>query len=109
NAMCKHGGCVMGFEDCNGDPNDGCEAELDNDILNCGGCFNECPQPQHLPFRCAAGMCEPGDCDMDYADCDGDPFDGCEVSLQDDVNNCGKCGNLCVAPPHVLVTCEMGI
>lgn len=34
-------------------------------------------------------------CDSGFADCNGDPADGCEVDLHSDVDNCGSCGNTC--------------
>ncbi len=108
-SACLVGDCLPGFKDCNGDPMDGCEADLNSDPMNCGDCFNSCPQPPHLSYRCAMAMCEQGSCDAGFADCDGVPFDGCEVDLNGDVNNCGQCGNVCVAPPNVEVTCDMGV
>jgi hypothetical protein len=37
--------------------------------------------------------CQPG-----YADCDGNPANGCEVNTTDDANNCGACGHGCGVP-----------
>lgn len=55
---CTDGGCGFtcdaGFEDCNGDPADGCEIELANDPMNCGTCGNVC-----AGGSCAFGSCDP--------------------------------------------------
>jgi hypothetical protein len=32
-------------------------------------------------------------CNVGFADCDGNPANGCEVNTRTDVNNCGGCGN----------------
>lgn len=32
-------------------------------------------------------------CEVDYANCDNDPTNGCESNTQADVNHCGSCGN----------------
>jgi len=37
------------------------------------------------------------DCAPSTADCDRDHGNGCEVSLVDDANNCGRCGHECAA------------
>jgi hypothetical protein len=38
--------------------------------------------------------CLPGACDTGWADCDGNPENGCEASLLSD-DNCGVCGIVC--------------
>jgi hypothetical protein len=42
--------CVSGFDDCNGDPEDGCEVDLSSDTAHCGACRNACD-------TCARGSC----------------------------------------------------
>lgn len=39
---CDIAACVPGFDDCNGDGTDGCEIDLQNDRLHCGGCGDRC-------------------------------------------------------------------
>lgn len=39
---CVLGACMPGFENCNGMPMDGCEAQLSNDPLHCGACNRAC-------------------------------------------------------------------
>ncbi len=106
---CVVGSCLDGYMDCNGDSGDGCESQISTDIMNCGGCFNQCPMPPHLAYRCIDGMCMPGTCDPGYTDCNMDPGDGCEVNTDGDIHNCGKCGNECQAPPNIALTCDKGI
>ena len=43
--------CSSGFDDCNQDPTDGCEAALDVDASNCGSCDVVCTN------GCGAGEC----------------------------------------------------
>jgi hypothetical protein len=40
-------------------------------------------------------------CKGTYADCNGDPLDGCEVDTSSDLYNCGGCGQDCSNLPHV--------
>ncbi|MDW8247053.1 MAG: hypothetical protein RMJ84_10790, partial [Sandaracinaceae bacterium] len=57
-AFCEQGSCRFrceeGFVDCNGNPGDGCEAELARDDANCGMCGSSCRDGEH----CVDGQCE---------------------------------------------------
>jgi hypothetical protein len=90
--------CGPTFADCNGSAADGCEADLSSPS-SCGACGVVCPALPHAAAGCAAGACSIGACDPGFGDCDGDPANGCEASL--DVvpgsANCGACGVSC--PP----------
>ncbi len=44
--------CDQGFEDCDGDPSNGCEADLLHDPDNCNQCGHLCPDPYPM---CGAG------------------------------------------------------
>jgi hypothetical protein len=44
---------------------------------------------------CAGGACTIGACNANFANCDGQAMNGCEVNLQTDRTNCGACGNTC--------------
>jgi len=46
--------CTAGFADCNGDPADGCEVNLETDGLACGACGHSC-----LGGSCSGGACQP--------------------------------------------------
>lgn len=65
-----------------------------NDPKNCGACGIVCPAGVNQVATCEKGVCgrvcEPG-----FADCNGDPIDGCEVDLGSHPANCGACGNAC--------------
>lgn len=53
--------CMPGFGDCNGDPSDGCETNLNMNQLNCGTCGNSCDVTAGQP--CIEGKCLTVDCD----------------------------------------------
>lgn len=114
-AECTNGRCVVitcaaGFADCNGDPADGCEADLSGPA-NCGACSATCELPHVTAPRCNPELrscligCAPGEldcvktentgCASGYADCDGKTDNGCETDLTR-LSSCGKCGNSCV-------------
>lgn len=86
-ARCSNGKCEPQCDgtrrDCNGVPDDGCEAEILFDSKNCGGCGNVCPEG----VQCRAGLCG---CPVGKVDCKGQCVD-----LTSDDYNCGECGNIC--------------
>jgi hypothetical protein len=74
-----NGACASGYADCNGDKkSDGCEVNLLADNLNCGSCGNVCNIP-HAQGFCSSGACTFTQCATGYADCDGNPANGCET------------------------------
>ncbi|HEY8432971.1 MAG TPA: hypothetical protein VIL20_31580 [Sandaracinaceae bacterium] len=99
--------CNPGFDDCNGSAADGCERDLDNDPAHCGSCGFACPARPNASPICTSGSCGYS-CNPGYADCNGDPTDGCEVFTGGDVNNCGSCGNVCPTLPASSPTCSGG-
>jgi hypothetical protein len=62
------------------------------------------------------GLCS-RECVPGYADCNGDPADGCEVELKSNPANCGACGNQCnmgagqpcVEGKCLMVECDAGL
>jgi hypothetical protein len=65
------------------------------DAACCGG--------PNLTATCQSGACS-AVCAAGFADCNADKArDGCEIDTNNDVNNCGGCGNLCS------VSCQGGI
>jgi hypothetical protein len=94
---------------------------LDEDPNNCGDCGNQCTYDFAFGL-CNGGDCEQGACFPGYIDLNADPADGCEYfciptaggveqcdgvdndcdgdkdedfDVDDDVLNCGSCGNVC--------------
>ncbi len=69
--------------------------DLLNDPNNCGGCGDRCPNAGPNEVRsCNQGLCAV-ECRVGFADCNGDPSDGCEVNLKNHPGNCGACGRSC--------------
>lgn len=58
NQNCTIGRCQQGFEDCNGNPLDGCETDARTDIENCGGCGVTCDLIRNPQSVCVSGICE---------------------------------------------------
>ncbi|MFO0602792.1 MAG: MXAN_6577-like cysteine-rich protein [Polyangiales bacterium] len=73
-------------------------ANTANDPANCGRCGAACNLDHVAVHACTAGACAVVRCAAGYADCDGDPANGCEVHTRDDSNNCGACGRACSVP-----------
>ncbi|CAF0953865.1 unnamed protein product [Adineta steineri] len=121
--ICQSGTCAMsscnaGYSDCNGDPSDGCEVNtvgqtyIGTDINHCGTCQIVCAFANARAL-CINGACTMGTCNIGYADCNGDPSDGCEVNTRSltnigtDINNCGICRYVC-SFPNAPATCNTG-
>jgi hypothetical protein len=86
--------CADGYGDCDGNPNNGCEANLKSDPANCGACAtgatdsHVCATGGSHPQACHDGQCR---CPDGWGDCNGDRNDGCEVSLKTSNVHCGAC------------------
>jgi hypothetical protein len=76
-------------EGCDGTDND-CDSFIDEDPESlCSAA--------HASATCEAGECVIVECEGYFADCNGDPSDGCEVDLANDAANCRECGSACGA------------
>ena len=76
--------------------NDKC-VDLDTDMENCGACGTECKTflPNAKGALCTNGECKISGCKTDYADCDKNVVNGCEVYLRTSAAHCGSCGKTC--------------
>ncbi|MFO0624782.1 MAG: hypothetical protein U0325_04135 [Polyangiales bacterium] len=111
NGTCGIGRCNDGFGDCDRMTGNGCETPLRNDPANCGACGTRCAVP-NASAVCMNGTCGIGACNPGFADCNGDPADGCEVDTRTSNDNCGSCGARCAiangAPMCAAGTCRIG-
>ncbi len=98
--VCSAGACVVascaaGYGDCDGIAANGCEtATTATDVNNCGGCGIHCAYA-NAGATCNAGTCALGACAPGFADCDGNPANGCEVNTKTDLTHCGTCTKVC--------------
>jgi hypothetical protein len=103
---CQIGQCDAGFDDCDHDPLNGCEIDL-NTTADCGACGVPC-LPPHGEATCDRQQCHLARCDAGHADCNHDPSDGCEASVVTP-ERCGGCDSNCVGLPNAATAaCEAG-
>src|SRR5690606_31038736 len=100
-SKCTDGGCEIaschaGWSDCDGDPSNGCETDL-NDVNSCGACNNVC-ELDNASASCTNQKCTVLSCDAGYSNCNCGHADGCEAQLNADYLNGGTCGNTCNLP-----------
>ncbi|MEY4579881.1 MAG: hypothetical protein RL701_4584 [Pseudomonadota bacterium] len=95
---CAIGGCAPGFADCDQDPSNGCEVNL-NTQDDCGACGRACLVPQG-EASCVQGECKLNKCRDGREDCNNNLSDGCETDLRSP-ESCGTCDNSCTALPNV--------
>ncbi|HEY3256355.1 MAG TPA: hypothetical protein VGJ91_20490 [Polyangiaceae bacterium] len=105
--VCRVESCVAPFDDCNGDPADGCEVNTKTDVENCGACAAKpCPTVNGEAY-CADSVCGIT-CAENFSDCDGEPGNGCEKDVSRDISNCGGCGKTCTASAGKTAWCRKG-
>jgi hypothetical protein len=104
--QCQPGKCDPGWGDCNRDPNDGCEANLHADPMNCTACGAAC-NIRNAYNGCADG-CYMTACMFGFDDCNMNPMDGCETVVRSDPKNCGSCGKSCALLPNAMAGCVNG-
>ena len=64
------------------------------DATNCGGCGTTCALPNATP-TCTSSTCHVASCAANFADCDGNPANGCEIDTRSSTSHCGVCGRAC--------------
>jgi hypothetical protein len=125
-ATCLIVRCREPYLDCDGLPENGCEATLDAPE-HCGACRASCRRAHVAHARCDPGGeggpcfidhscplgavdCIAGEprngCETGFADCDGIPSNGCETSLRT-LTDCGGCAQACTSVDSE-VSCETG-
>lgn len=108
-ARCLLASCEAGFDDCDREPTNGCEAELNVSVRACGACGSDCEALPHVATAaCSGGSCVLATCDPGFSNCNGDVGDGCETDVSDDVNHCGACPIVC-SPPSGTPDCFGGM
>ncbi|MBI5514572.1 MAG: hypothetical protein HY909_12430 [Deltaproteobacteria bacterium] len=105
---CGFSVCNSGFGDCDGTSTNGCEVNVAADTSNCGGCGVTCAAANGAS-TCVAGVCGLGECNPNFANCDGSVATGCEVNTGRDINNCGACGNACPTVANATNSCSRGL
>jgi len=99
-SLCSGGTCVPGCSDMQ-PCQDGlacCTAacvDLLTDPAHCGGC-DPCPVLANAESSCEVGVCGLGACTAGFADCDGDPNNGCETD------------GACECVPNAQIPCYTG-
>lgn len=73
--------CPLGFDDCNGDPADGCETDLTSSARACGDCSNVCVAPVGGLQVCVASECGI-DCDPGLVRCGDECVASCDTSFE---------------------------
>jgi hypothetical protein len=99
--------CPDGFLNCNGDVEDGCEAEIATDIDHCGACNDPCSSDGVATRSRVDGECRPA-CDGTHGNCNDDGRDGCEVDLKSDVDHCNACDSTCSSTGVATRRCANG-
>ncbi len=96
--------CSSEHADCDGNPANGCEADLTT-ATTCGSCALNCPAGFVCGRRAGAATCNVG-CPAGQVVCGA--FGASCAVLASDPNHCGSCGIVCPAPLHGIATCTVG-
>jgi len=103
--MCEHGAAELGLGCDDGElctTDDTCDGEG-----VCLGIEIVCTAPNAEGGQCVDGLCEGLDCAADWADCNDDMNDGCEVALGT-ATDCGGCGDACSGADNADAMCTGG-
>ena len=111
-AACTMGRCTLrcaeGFDDCDGDPSNGCETDTRTSPSHCGACGTGCAAGPNATATCAAGRCGSA-CNPGFGNCDANPANGCEADLTRDPSRCGTCSTTCTGGTNARPVCAMGV
>jgi hypothetical protein len=95
------GGCVpscnTNFDDCDGNPANGCETNLTNTTAHCKTCSTNCMtlEQNAMGAACVASTCTYSMCNGGWGNCDGNAANGCETNTTNTTAHCGTCGVDC--------------
>ena len=103
---CAVTSCATNFANCDGSAANGCEVDTRTSLTHCGMCNRACSFA-NAAATCAAGACAMGACNAGFADCDGNPANGCEVDTRTSLTHCGMCNRACTAA-NGTATCAAG-
>ena len=92
---CRIDICDPNYRDCDQVMANGCEVSILDDPKHCSACNKPCAAIANGTPGCTAGKCDVKSCNPGFADCDGNPANGCEFNTQADGQNCGGCGVVC--------------
>jgi hypothetical protein len=67
----------------------------DDSIMGCGAACAVCPSAAGAKPKCDESHCKLA-CEPGLNNCDDKTENGCEVTLANDVENCGRCGHSCL-------------
>jgi len=85
--------CANLYDDCDNNPNNGCEKSVATDLANCGACNVSCGSTNTTASpTCSSGSCN-FQCQAGWAAC-GAPSAGCATQLGT-LSNCTECGDAC--------------
>lgn len=93
--QCNNTGCVVGFDECDGNMTNGCEYVLQEGETSCpctatcatdGACTANCIS-MNQTYTCVAGECVAA-CAAGYGDCDNNAANGCETILATGETEC---------------------
>ncbi len=82
-----------------------CEAGVQTDPFNCGGCGHICPLRVNSIPACSLGVCGIS-CNTQFGNCDKVDENGCEAQLFADPKNCGACGRDCAGGACTNGSCQ---
>lgn len=94
---CIVAACAERRGNCDRDPSNGCEANLNEDVDNCGECGAGCEPLPRAEVTCGGANCVVRQCDRGWGNCDGNQRNGCETELSVSAQHCGRCDDACDA------------
>ncbi|MDB4932429.1 MAG: uncharacterized protein JWM10_4913, partial [Myxococcaceae bacterium] len=100
--VCGVASCAAGFADCDLDPSNGCEVNLQTENAHCGTCTTVCGAGQ----VCSMGACGTT-CAAPLVTCTAGGASACANTAIDPAN-CGACGNACALAGAAASGCAGG-